>query len=121
MKSNYGPVGETITVRWKDGVFVPVEAMGTLDKLAAERTTEDLFLKLLDKFHNQGRNLSDKPTANNYAPKMFVTDPDGKGRYKELTSAMSRLFATDKIKVETYGRPSRLVTRLVRDACVMPP
>jgi RecA-family ATPase len=121
MKSNYGPVGETITVRWKEGVFVPVAAMGTLDKLAAERAADDLFLKLLDRFQNQGRNLSDKPTANNYAPKMFATDPDGKGRRRELTDAMARLFAAGKIKVEAYGRPSRQVTRLVRDACVMPP
>ena len=24
MKSNYGPVGEVITLRWKDGLFLPV-------------------------------------------------------------------------------------------------
>jgi RecA-family ATPase len=114
MKSNYGPVGETITVRWKDGVFVPVAPMGTLDKLAAERAAEDLFLKLLDRFQDQGRNVSDKPAANNYAPKMFATDPDGKGRRKDLASAMARLFTARKIKVETYGRPSRLFTRLTR-------
>jgi AAA domain len=80
MKSNYGPVGETITLRWKEGVFVPVAAMGTLERLAADSAADDLFLKLLDRFQDQGRNLSDKPTANNYAPKMFATDPDGKGR-----------------------------------------
>jgi AAA domain len=114
MKSNYGPVGETITLRWKDGVFVPMEAMGTLEKLAAENAADDLFLKLLDRFQDQGRNLSDKPTANNYAPRMFATDPDGKGRTKDFVSAMARLFPAGKIRVETYGRPSRLVTRLVR-------
>jgi RecA-family ATPase len=114
MKSNYGPIGETITLRWKDGVFVPVAAMGTFDKLAAERVADDLFLKLLDRFQDQGRNVSDKPAANNYAPKMFATDPDGKGRRKDLASAMARLFTARKIKVETYGRPSRLFTRLTR-------
>ena len=121
MKANYGPVGETITVRWNDGVFVPVEAMGTLEKLAAESAADDLFLKLLDRFQGQGRNLSDKSAANNYAPKMFATDPDGKGRYKDFVGAMARLFAAGKMRVETYGRPSRPLTRLVRDACVMPP
>jgi RecA-family ATPase len=114
MKSNYGPVGETITVRWKDGVFVPMTAMGALDRLAAERAADDLFLKLLDRFRDQGRNVSDKPSANNYAPKMFATDPDGKGRRRELADAMSRLFTARKIRVEDYGRPSRPNTRLVR-------
>jgi RecA-family ATPase len=114
MKSNYGPIGETIIVRWKDGVFVPVAAMGAFEKAAAERAADELFLKLLDRFQDRGRNLSDKPTANNYAPKMFATDPDGKGRRRELTDAMNRLFAAGKIKVETYGRPSRSFSKLVR-------
>jgi RecA-family ATPase len=120
MKSNYGPVGESISMRWKDGVFVPVTSMGGLDRLAAEQAAEDLFLKLLDRWQEQGRSVSDKPTANNYAPRMFATDPDGKGKRKALADAMARLFTTRKIKVETYGRPSRPVTRLVRDACVTP-
>jgi RecA-family ATPase len=114
MKSNYGPVGEIITVRWKDGVFVPVAAMGILEKAAAERAAEDLFLKLLGRFQDQGRNVSDKKTANNYAPTMFTTDPDGKGRHKDLSDAMARLFAVGKIKMETYGRPSRPFSKMVR-------
>jgi len=114
MKSNYGPVGETIAVRWQDGVFVPVAGMGTLEKLAAERGADELFLKLLDRFRDQGRNVSDKPSANNYAPAMFATDPEGKGRRKDLGAAMARLFAARKIRVEDYGRPSRPCTRVVR-------
>jgi RecA-family ATPase len=114
MKANYGPVGEIIPVTWKDGVFVPAAAMGTFEKIAAERAADELFLKLLDRFADQGRNVSDKPAANNYAPKMFATDPDGKGRRKDLADAMSRLFSARKIRVEDYGRPSRPYTRLVR-------
>jgi RecA-family ATPase len=114
MKANYGPVGETITVTWRDGVFVPAATMGTFEKIAAERAADELFLKLLDRFADQGRNVSDKPAANNYAPKMFATDPDGKGRRKDLADAMSRLFSARKIRVEDYGRPSRPYTRLVR-------
>jgi RecA-family ATPase len=114
MKSNYGPVGETITVRWRDGVFVPVATMGTLDRVAAEKAADDLFLKLLERFRDQGRNVSDKKTANNYAPTMLSTDPDGKGRRKDLADAMARLFAAGTIKMESYGRPSRLFNRMVR-------
>jgi RecA-family ATPase len=114
MKSNYGPVGEIINMRWKDGVFVPVTSMGNFDRRAAEQADEDLFLKLLDRWQEQGRSVSDKSAANNYAPKMFATDPDGKGKRKALTDAMARLFAAGKIKVENYGRPSRPNSRLVR-------
>jgi RecA-family ATPase len=126
MKSNYGPVGETMTVRWKEGVFIPTTPMGTFEKIAAERAADELFLKFLDRFTDQGRNVSDKPTANNYAPSTFAKDPDGKGRRKDLAGAMSRLFAAGRIRMEPYGRPSRRITRLVRcgqqrDACVMPP
>ena len=27
MKSNYGPVADTVIVRWKDGVFIPGVAL----------------------------------------------------------------------------------------------
>jgi RecA-family ATPase len=37
MKANYGPVGETVTVRWKSGLFLPVGGISTLEKLAAEQ------------------------------------------------------------------------------------
>jgi RecA-family ATPase len=34
MKSNYGPIGETINLRWKDGLFVPVGGVTNLEKLS---------------------------------------------------------------------------------------
>jgi RecA-family ATPase len=104
MKSNYGPVGETITIRWKDGVFLPVTTMGTLEKIAVERDADELFLRLLDRFTDQGRNVSHAKTSNNYAPTMFATDPDGKGKRKDFIDAMDRLFATGKIKAELRQR-----------------
>jgi RecA-family ATPase len=113
-KSNYGPQDEVINVRWKDGVFVPVASMGNLDRLAAEQAADDLFLKLFDRFEGQGRKVSHAKTSNNYAPTAFATDREGKGKRRELTDAMHRLFAADKIKAETYGRASKQATRLVR-------
>jgi RecA-family ATPase len=54
MKSNYGPVGETVTVRWKGGLFLPVTGVSSLEKLAARQKAEQLFLTLLDRFIRQG-------------------------------------------------------------------
>jgi RecA-family ATPase len=114
MKSNYGPVGETIMVRWQNGLFLPEAKPGSLEKLAADQAADDLFMKLLDKFTAQGRNVSHARTANNYAPTAFAVDPDGKGKHKALAAAMEQLFAAGKIKVETYGRKSKAAGRVVR-------
>ncbi len=116
MKANYGPVGETVMVRWQNGLFLPVTGTGSLEKVAAEQAAEDVFLKLLDAFQQQGRNVSDKKNAPTYAPTMFATDPLTKGMHgarKALSAAMTRLFAAGKIRVEAYGRPSRPYTKLV--------
>ena len=115
MKSNYGPVGEKITLRWKAGLFLPVAGTGSLDKMAAEQRAEHLFLTLLDRFNDQGRNCSDKPNAPTYAPTMFAKEHEAKEqaiRKADLEAAMRRLFATDKIWLEPYGAPSKATTRL---------
>jgi RecA-family ATPase len=116
MKNQYGPSGETIMLRYQRGLFLPVAAPGSLERLAADQATDDLFLELLAKFEAQGRNVSHHKTANTYAPTMFIKDPKAKapGMRKTLASAMDRLFEAKRIRVETYGRPSNPHTRLVR-------
>ena len=117
MKSNYGPVGEAITLRWKDGLFLPVNGTGGLDKLAAEQRSDEVFLTLLAQFESQGRNVSDKPTAPSYAPAMFCKEQAAKGIPKAaLADAMRRLFASNQIHVGHYGRPSRPYSKLVLGA-----
>jgi RecA-family ATPase len=114
MKSNYGPTGETITLRWKAGLFLPVAGTGGLDKLAAQQKAEDVFLTLLGQFEKQGRNVSDKPTAPSYAPAAFCKESAAKEIGKAaLADAMRRLFAADRIHVSHYGRPSRPYSKLV--------
>ncbi len=116
MKANYGPVGESLSLRWKDGLFLPVASAGSLEKLAAEQAADNLFLSLLARFTRQGRNVSDKITSNGYAPSCFASDPEAKAAHvskRAFANAMARLFAAEKIHVETYGRPSRPYSRLV--------
>lgn len=114
-KSNYGPISETILLRWKDGVYVREPGKGTLERLAAEAEIDQLFLKLLRRFTDQGRNVSDKrcPT---YAPSVFADEPEAKeakATKKALADAMVRLFAANKIKVAKEGRPSHQTHRIV--------
>jgi RecA-family ATPase len=117
MKNNYGPVGETIPLRWKDGLFLPIPAPGSLEKLAREQKVDELFLMFLDRWKEQGRNVSDKHKANGYAPGRFAEEPEAKAEHvtkRELTEAMDRLFRANKIRSELYGPPSRDWSRLVR-------
>ncbi len=115
MKANYGPVGETITLRWKDGLFLLVASVSNLEKLAVEQKVDELFLELLDRFQDQGRAVSDKPKANSFAPTAFVATREGRSvRKVEFAAAMDRLFQAGKIVNENYGPPSRGWSKLVR-------
>jgi RecA-family ATPase len=115
MKSNYGPPGEVINLRWQNGLFVPTEGPGWIDKRAAAARAEEMFLRLLARYDGQGRNVSDKNTAHSYAPTEFAKDPEAVAariRKPAFADAMRRLFAANRIHVETYGRPSRPYTKL---------
>ena len=117
MKANYGPVGETVTVRWKGGLFLPVGGVSNLEKLAAEQNAEHLFLTLLDRFTRQGRNTSEKSSAPTYAPTLFTKESEARElgiRKADFEGAMRKLFAAERICLEPYGPPSRATSRLVR-------
>jgi hypothetical protein len=105
-------VAESITLRWKDGVFIPEPQAGSLEKLAADAKADAAFLQLLDKLSRQGRNVSDRPTSPTFAPTAFAAEPGGLDK-RAMAAAMRRLFASNKIRVETYGRPSRPYTKIV--------
>jgi hypothetical protein len=84
--------------------------------LAREQKVGEIFLMLLDRWNGQGRIVSDKKKANNYAPACFADEPETKAdkvTKPELAAAMTRLFAADKIRCETYGPPSHQYTKLV--------
>ena len=114
-KNNYGPVTETIVLRWRDGVYVVEARKGTLEQLAAEAEIDHLFLTLLRRFTEQGRNVSDNkgPT---YAPAKFAETPEAKGANitcRMLADAMERLFNNSKIEAKPEGSPSRKRSRLI--------
>jgi RecA-family ATPase len=112
-KNQYGPRGESLVLRYQHGLFLPEGGVSSLDKLARELKADEVFISLLHRFTRDNRNVSDTRTAPNYAPKAFLNEPEAKGLNKaDLQGAMSRLFRTEKVYVESYGRPSRPSTRL---------
>jgi RecA-family ATPase len=116
-KNQYGPIGETIVVRYQGGLFLPVPGAGSLERAAQDQADDDLFLSIFDQFDKSGRHLSDKPTANNFAPTLFASEPQAKGISKSrFAAAMNRLFAADKIHVAAYGRPAQPRFRIAKGA-----
>jgi RecA-family ATPase len=103
-KNQYGPLGETIVVRYQDGLYLPVAGMSSLDRAKEEAAAETAFLTTLRVLEGQNRYVSDKlcPT---YAPKMFSVEPTAKGISKTaLAAAMQRLFTQGAIRNVPYRR-----------------
>jgi RecA-family ATPase len=112
-KNQYGPTGESIPLRYQRGLFLPEGGVSSLDKMAREQKADEVFLALLARYDRESRNVSEKRTAHNYAPAAFCKESEAKGLRKEhLEAGMRRLFASGKIHVENYGRPSRPASRL---------
>ena len=112
-KNQYGPIGESIALRYKAGLFLPEGGVASLDRVAREQKADDVFLAVLARFEQDKRNVSDKRTSHNYAPSNFCKESEARGLRKEhLEAAMRRLFERGKIRIENYGRPARPSTRL---------
>jgi RecA-family ATPase len=114
-KNQYGPLGETVVLRYRNGLFLPEAGMSNLDKVSREAKADDIFVTLLKRLSGEGRNVGDKPNSPTYAPATFAKENEAKQtqlRKPDFEAAMRRLFAGGKIHVETYGRPSRPYSRL---------
>lgn len=114
MKSNYGPAGETVRLRWQRGVFVPEGSGSNLHQVVAEATIDETFLTCLDLCHARGVSVS-AASGSNFAPAVFERMPEATGlKRKALGLAMARLFTARRIRAETFGPPSKQRQRLAR-------
>jgi RecA-family ATPase len=114
-KNQYGQTSESIVLRYAKGMFLPVPGMASLERLAAEADVDHLFLKLLRRLADQGRNVSDKVSPS-YAPSVFANEPDAqaaKASKKAFAEAMSRLFAARKIRVVPFGPASKMRSKII--------
>jgi RecA-family ATPase len=78
-KNQYGPTGETIVLRYQRGLFLPEGGMTNLDKASQEQRVDEVFLALLARFETEGRNVSERESANNFAPNV-LRHPQGAAR-----------------------------------------
>jgi hypothetical protein len=111
-KANFATIGDTIKLRWKDGLLIPEGASSQF-----RRPVDDVFLALLDAVTSEGQRVSPKPRAGNYAPALFMRRPSGeRGGYQraDFERAMQALFQNHKIKIEPYGAPSDGYEKITR-------
>ena len=112
-KANYGPTGQDLRLRWKDGAFILDGMAGGFDKLVADAKAERIFLQLLAEFEGQDRQVSPN-RSNVYAPVVFAQHPGAEGVTKKaFASAMERLLIAGRVRTETSGPPSRQRSRLI--------
>jgi RecA-family ATPase len=107
-KNQYGPISDAITLRYQNGLFLPLPGT-SFAQAVRESQADEVFLDLLQRFSKQNRFVSDKTSAN-YAPALFAKEDTAKAAglsSQILASAMRRLFASGRIWNEPCGKPSR--------------
>ncbi|MBB5685651.1 AAA family ATPase [Sphingobium boeckii] len=103
-KANYARAGEDIAFRWHDFALVrdkdlPADTAKEIAAVARTNADNAIFLACLAERNDQRRQVSEKPTAANYAPKQFEVMPQAKGlNRKRLADAMDRLYRIGAIE-----------------------
>lgn len=114
-KANFASIGDTIKLRWQNGVLVPQESVPSYFR----RPVEDVFIALLDAHNGANRRpLSESSNANNHAPRVFANLPDRERdgyRQADFQRAMETLFKGRKIMSVTYGRSGDERRKIVRN------
>jgi RecA-family ATPase len=113
-KINYARKSEVpITLRYKNGVYVPEGSVSGLNKLGFEHKAEQVFKSILRMKIDQGIDFSAKKGPS-YAPPAFAKEEKAMGFKKQhLEKAMLRLLDRVEIRLDTFGPPSKQRTRLV--------
>ncbi|NMM45954.1 AAA family ATPase [Rhodospirillaceae bacterium KN72] len=102
MKSNYGPAGGEIRMRFRDGAFFAESDDPGIIGTIKRRSAEDVFLRCLDRAQAQGRHLTDANNSPRYAPRTMETMSESEGHSKrDLERAMRRLFDQNRIRIGT--------------------
>jgi RecA-family ATPase len=112
-KNNYGRQGDSIQIRWDAGIFVLENAPGSLEKIARDTNDDDRFLELLAKYDGQGRKMSHKVAANDYAPRVFAVEKNGQPQAIRARNGTPIRGQENPCPIQSYGPPSKQMSRLV--------
>jgi RecA-family ATPase len=113
-KNQYGSLADRIVLRYRDGMFLPVPGLASLDRLAQQARAQEVFLALLKRFTSENRNLSANP-GRGYAPSAFAGEDEATKanlRKADFRDAMRSLFKDGKVWNEPYTRTGHTYHRL---------
>jgi RecA-family ATPase len=116
-KNQYGPIGETIALRYRHGLFVPEGSASDLERLAREARVDELFLDGLGQIMRQGHDAIAAQNSPEFGPTLIadLLPKDERVSKKELVASMNRLLTAGKIHIgKTSGPPSR------QKKCILP-
>ena len=113
LKNNYGPLAESIVLRFRNGLFLPEAGHSALEKLARDQKVDETFLDVLGKLIKQNRPVSPSAHASNYGPKVIADHPDGKAyTQRDYRTALERLLAANRVHIASFGPRSKTVRHL---------
>lgn len=106
-KTNYGPSGEKVRLRWEDGCFVPQSDPPPASQSAAFSAIDFAYLTCLDVTTAQGRRVREH-AGRGYAPSVFADMPEAQGvTMRAFKAAQERLFSAGIIHNQAEGPPSK--------------
>lgn len=108
-KHQYGPLGQALTLRFHEGLYLPLPGVSSLDAAAREARADDVFLTLLRRYTREGRSVG-HATGTSYAPAQFVREAEATGAgltRHELEGAMRRALKDGRVVVVEHGPPSK--------------
>ena len=107
-KNQYGPMTESIVLRYQRGLFLPERGTTSLDKLARQAKVDEVFLRGLGQIIQQGRDATAANNSPDFGPALIAATPEAKAERiskTELSEAMTRLLASGKVHVGKVGSP----------------
>lgn len=109
MKSNYGPTGEALKLRWHDHVFVLEDGRrGTGGNIVERIELDNAVLAGLRRLVVNGALVPADPNVRNGLPTRLRTLPSCRHRsFQALAAAQERLTATGRISRVELGPPSK--------------
>jgi RecA-family ATPase len=113
-KNQYGALANRVVLKYRDGMFLPVPGIASLDRVAHQAKAQQVFLDLLQRFTRKNRNVSTTP-GTTYAPPIFAGEEEAKKAHlkkADLKDAMRQLFKDGRIWNEPYGKKSNSHYRL---------
>lgn len=114
-KANRSRNGGKLVLRYSRGRFICEGVEDDTPAADRERTVDETFLAILDRMIGEGRPVSHKETANNFAPAAFEKNPLARSiTAMAFQASMERLFASGAIKTEEYGPPSKRYKQIAR-------